>query len=85
MRVRYYVQADPGDDNTIDEYVAFEHKGYPRRKAEIWWYHHAPNIPCPRSAQEAVQHGMRGNFRCPRYIHVVEDGPWNRIIHIEFA
>lgn len=85
MRVRYHVQADPGDEDTVDEYVAFGHKGFPRRKAEIWWYHYAPNIACPRSTQEAVQHGMRGNLRCPRYIHVVEDGPWNRIIHFEFV
>lgn len=49
MRVDYRL----GLDHWQSEWVCFEHTGYPRRKAEVWWKQRSPD-PVPDTADEAV-------------------------------
>ena len=50
MRVDYQI----GFQNYVSEWVCFEHTGFPRHKAELWWQTRS-NDPVPTTIEEAVE------------------------------
>ena len=55
MRVDYRI----GFNEYVSEWVCFEHQGYPRQKAEIWWRTRSDE-PVPDNAEEAVERAQAG-------------------------
>jgi DNA repair protein RadD len=55
MRVDYKI----GFQTYVSEWVCFEHQGYPRQKAEIWWRTRSDE-PVPGDAEEAVERAQAG-------------------------
>jgi DNA repair protein RadD len=51
----------------VNEWIAFEHKGYPRVKAEAWWKQHAQGT-CPQTVEEALQ--RQSEIRKPQSIKI---------------
>jgi DNA repair protein RadD len=50
MRVDY----DVGWHRYKSEWICFEHQGYARQKAEVWWHARSPD-PVPDTAEQAVE------------------------------
>ena len=50
LRVEYEVSLT----ERYTEYVCFEHEGYARQKAYIWWHERCPLVKCPEKIEEAV-------------------------------
>lgn len=65
------------------EWICFEHTGYPRRKAEMWWQERAPHLPVPRTVAEALTHCQR--LPVPAAIYVVPQGRYTKILGYRFA
>jgi len=55
MRVDYKI----GFQTYTSEWVCFEHQGFPRQKAEIWWRARSDD-PVPDTAEEAVERAEAG-------------------------
>ncbi len=55
MRVDYKI----GFQTYTSEWVCFEHQGFPRQKAEIWWRARSDD-PVPDNAEEAVERAEAG-------------------------
>ncbi|MGD8453627.1 MAG: DEAD/DEAH box helicase [Phycisphaerae bacterium] len=55
MRVEYQT----GFQTYVSEWVCFEHQGYPRQKAEIWWRARCDG-PVPGNTEEAVERARAG-------------------------
>lgn len=65
MRVDYRI----GLNQWQSEWVCFEHRGWPRRKAVEWWQERS-DTPVPVSAAEAVQLGRAGVLSQPLFLTI---------------
>ena len=77
MKVTYV-----GENNleTVDEWVCFEHEGFARSKAEMWWSQR--NIhPCPRRVDEAL--AVSDSLKIPDSITFERSGKYPRITKYE--
>jgi DNA repair protein RadD len=77
MRVDYRVT----QFSWVSEWVCFEHRGYPRQKAEQWWRRRSPD-PIPDTAERAVQIAEGGGLAITRTIVVrsVAGEKYDRIV-----
>jgi len=65
MRVDYRI----GFHQFKSEWVCFEHTGFPRQKAEMWWRHRL-NDPIPATAEQAVDIANAGGVAATKSITV---------------
>ena len=71
-----------GEENleSVDEWVCFEHQGFARSKAEMWWGQR--NIhPCPRTVDEAL--AVSHTLKIPNSITFERQGQYPRITKYE--
>ena len=81
LQVTYRV----GLDN-VKEWVCFEHGGYARQKAVMWWLARFGNEPVPELTIEAHQRITgQGDVKEPCRINVLQDGRWQRIKGYDFT
>jgi hypothetical protein len=82
MRVDYRV----GFHRYKSEWVCFEHQGYPRRKAELWWQARS-NDPIPSTTQQAVDVANAGGVASTISITVrtVAGEKFDRIVDYELG
>jgi DNA repair protein RadD len=77
-RVVYAVHAKPGSHESLkasyhcglrifSDWLCFEHDGYPKHKAHVWWREHAGTVP-PRTVVEATK--RLPELRTPKTIKV---------------
>jgi len=87
MRVTYTIRPEGATgnlmDDTVSEWVCFEHEGFARNKAEQWWegrsYH-----PIPDTVDEAISLANRHAVRVPYKIITERDGKWRRVTTTDF-
>jgi DNA repair protein RadD len=65
MRVDYWI----GFNRYQSEWICFEHKGYPRHRAQSWWRRRS-KVPVPGNAAEAVELVQAGALCRTRAIKV---------------
>jgi DNA repair protein RadD len=64
------------------EWVCFEHIGYPRRKAETWWRKRAPDLAVPDTVNEALANAQA--LARPKEIAVRQNGRFTEIVGATF-
>lgn len=71
---------------TVREWVCFQHGGYARQKAVMWWVKRFGHIPCPEFTDDAYQRltEARG-MKEPCRIEVIQDGRWQRVRAYDFT
>ena len=75
LQVTYRIGMD-----TVREWVCFEHGGYARQKAVMWWLARFSNESVPELTIEAHQRLTgQGDVKEPCRINVLQDGRWQRI------
>ena len=77
MRVTYHV----GAFTRVSEYICFEHQGYARSKAEIWWQRRCAE-PVPGTVSEAM--AMAHALAEPAHMRVSFGGKFPELIYVEF-
>jgi DNA repair protein RadD len=77
MRVDYRI----GQFVWVSEWICFEHRGYPRRKAEQWWQQRSAD-PVPSTAEKAVEIAQSGGIAQTEKIVVrtVAGEPYARVV-----
>lgn len=65
-----------------NEWVCFEHKGFPREKASAWWRRRAPGAPVPATTAEALERA--GELPRPTHICVRQAGRYFDITGARF-
>jgi DNA repair protein RadD len=65
------------------EWVCFEHAGFPREKALVWWRRRAGNLPPPTTVDEALR--QVGHLRRPIAIQVRPVGKYTEITAARFV
>ena len=82
MRVEYRI----GFSRWQSEWVCFEHTGYARHKAELWWRKRS-NVPVPQTAEDAVYFAEHGALAETRSITIrsVAGEEFDRIVSYEFG
>ena len=82
MRVGYRL----GLEHWQSEFICFEHTGYARRKAVVWWERRSPD-PVPDTAEEAVELAEAGALCQTQKITVrsVAGEKFDRIISYELG
>ena len=65
------------------EWICFEHTGFARRKAEMWWEERAPHRAVPHTVAEALTNCQR--LPAPVAIRVAPQGRYTRILGYRFA
>jgi len=82
MRVDYRI----GFSRWQSEWVCFEHTGYARHKAELWWRRRS-DLPVPGSAEDAVYLAERGALASTKSITVrhVSGEEFDRIVGYELG
>lgn len=65
------------------EWVAFEHGGYPKRKAGEWWRMHGGQLPVPETVEEATVRWPE--LTPPETINVKKEGKWWSVTGRRFA
>ena len=87
LRVMYTCQPcgddEPGNlgGQTFSEWVCFEHSGFAREKAEMWWNERSDE-PVPGTVADALV--LFNSCRQPVRITVQPDGRWQRIVSVKF-
>ena len=76
MRVEYQVGL-----TFHKEWIALEHSGYARAKAESWWLRRAP-APVPRTVDEAI--ARSSEISVPSHIRVKREGGYDTVIAHRF-
>jgi DNA repair protein RadD len=82
MRVDYRI----GLFHRVSEWICFEHVGWPRQKAELWWRTRS-NDPLPDTAQQAVDSAQAGGLAVTKSITVrsVAGEKYDRIVDYELG
>jgi DNA repair protein RadD len=82
MRVDYRV----GLYQTKSEWICFEHTGFARHKAEVWWRHRSHD-PIPATAQQAVDIASGGGLAATKSITVrtVAGEKFDRVVDYELG
>jgi len=86
LRVDYTVKPLEGGliPKTVSEWVCFEHTGFARTKACLWWQ--ARSIAdVPDSVEESLSLLKRGACRTPLQLITVRDGKYTRIKEVMFC
>jgi DNA repair protein RadD len=73
MKVTYHC----GPVTFYHEWVAFEHEGWPRRRAEQWWIRFANN-EVPDSVDEALD--RQSEISKPKELRVIMAGKYPEVI-----
>lgn len=68
---------------SVSEWVALEHRGYPRQKAGEWWRRHGGDLPVPATVDEAIV--RFGELTRPSHIITRKNGKWHEIIGRRFG
>jgi len=63
------------------EWVCFNHEGYAKQKANIWWRKRTSNLP-PENVAEALE--RRGELKVPVSIQIKKNGKYDEITSFEF-
>jgi DNA repair protein RadD len=66
------------------EWIAFQHEGYARQKAQQWWTAHGGHVPFPATTDEALQRFHAGEVRPPASISVRRNGKFHDIVSRSF-
>jgi DNA repair protein RadD len=64
------------------EWVCFEHKGYPRTKAETWWSVHGGQLSAPATVEQAI--ARQSEFLVPKEVWVRRTDDFFTVIAVEF-
>jgi DNA repair protein RadD len=82
MRVEYRI----GFNRWQSEWICFEHTGYARHKAELWWRKRS-DVPVPDTAEEAVYFAEHGALAATKSITVrsVAGEEFDRIVGYELG
>ena len=67
------------------EWVAFEHQGFARQKAQQWWLQHGGDTPLPASTEEALERFRAGEVQPPTAISVRPQGKFFDIVSRAFS
>jgi DNA repair protein RadD len=67
------------------EWVCFEHDGYARRKAEMWWRRRFPDQPVPATVDEALGNIFLGQLltQFTSSIRVKQEGRYTSVISVQ--
>ena len=65
------------------EWICLEHSGYARRKAEDWWRRRIPELPVPRTIDEAL--ALVSQLGRPSEILVRPNGRFTEVLNHRFA
>jgi DNA repair protein RadD len=65
------------------EWVCFEHTGFPREKAVVWWLRRAGKLPAPSTVGEAIE--QLDQLRRPIAIQVRPTGQYTEIAAARFV
>ena len=79
MKVTY----DIGKDN-VREWVCFEHDGFARKKAELWWRSRS-GFPIPRTVNDAIEACINGQVAKASKVWIVQEGNFDRIVKYELG
>lgn len=72
--------------DTVREWVCFEHGGYARQKAVMWWLARFGNEPVPELTADVYGRIIeRADLKEPCRINVLQDGHWKRIKGYDFT
>ena len=88
LRVDYNVQpmdSDGGNlvQKVVSEWVCFEHTGFARTKAGLWWRVRSEH-PEPNTIDDAVAYLDRHVARVPSTLTTQDEGKYTRIVSVEF-
>lgn len=64
-------------------WICVGHGGFPRQQAVLWWHRHAPGVPVPNSAEEALAQSHA--LATPKRIQVRPSGKFTEIVGVSFA
>ena len=71
---------------TIREWVCFEHGGYARQKAVIWWVKRFDHETCPEFTDDALHRiNEIRDIQEPCRIEVIQEGRWQRVRAYDFT
>ena len=86
LRVDYTVKPLEGGliPKTVSEWVCFEHTGFARTKACLWWQSRSV-ADVPETIEDALSLLNRGACRTPLQIITVRDGKYTRIKEVMFC
>jgi DNA repair protein RadD len=70
--------------STFNEWLALEHGGYARQKAQQWWVQHGGATPFPRTVTEALKRAEDGELIMPATISVRPNGRFFDIVSRSF-
>lgn len=86
LRVDYTVKLLEGGliPKTVSEWVCFEHTGFARTKACLWWQARSV-ADVPKTIEEALSLLNRGACRMPLQLITVRDGKYTRIKEVMFC
>ncbi|WP_067518606.1 DEAD/DEAH box helicase [Endozoicomonas ascidiicola] len=71
---------------TVREWACFQHGGYARQKAVIWWVKRFGHTPCPAMTVDAYQLLRETeDLKEPTRIEVIQEGRWYRIRAYDFS
>jgi DNA repair protein RadD len=82
MRVDYHLDYS----ETVSEWICFEHTGYARSKAVMWWLARAKcaaDAGVPESCEQAIDLAWEGGLKKTLRVLVAKEGKYNRIIQAE--
>ncbi|WP_066018507.1 DEAD/DEAH box helicase [Endozoicomonas atrinae] len=72
--------------STVREWVCFEHGGYARQKAVLWWVKRFGHEPPPEFTDDAIDRLINvRDMREPCRIEVIQDGRWQRVRAYDFT
>lgn len=66
---------------TINEWIGFEHQGFPHYKAKVWWRQRSL-FALPKTVQEAYD--KRAGLLTPKSIHIDTSGKYDQILRYNF-
>jgi hypothetical protein len=68
----------------VSEWVCFEHTGFARTKAGLWWRVRSEH-PEPNTIDDAVAYLDRHVARVPATLTTQDEGKYTRIVSVEFV
>lgn len=70
----------------FEEWVCFEHGGFAKQRAIVWWIQRVGYQPgCPNNSEKALAYLKNNDVKEPVAIHVRPEGKYKTIINYEFA
>lgn len=81
LRVQYYDKVG----YIASEYICYEHKGYPRRRAITWTIRRTERADCiiPETIEEAYNLAQKGYFKEPKKILTMKNGKYLEVVDCE--